>query len=552
MGRRSGFVGLINSAARGAARAQRQAVAAHNRQVREYERAKRNAERDWARSQKEAAKEAKQQYLEDRLQETKDRNDDLSATIDELNAILLHTLEVDDTIGFGSLRLNESYKHPTVPPELAVQPPQPQKDVFYSRITSHRPVGIFEKLIHGKDGKAQRVPIHHEEQRKLAEQNYQNALASWTSAEQDRQTQLEELRERYERRRQAFLTKQTQRNAEVDEFEFAYRAGDPQAVETYNSMVLERSVYPDGFPENIRLAYKPESKEIVIDFELPDVNVVPADAEFKYVKARDAIDVRARKPSEIRSLYQDILASVALRTLHEVFEADQNNHLVAATFSGFVYTVDRTTGRDVRPYLISVRTTKDRFTELDLRRVDKKACLRNLGARVSSQPDECVAVKPVVDFNMVDRRFVDGSDVLSDLESRPNLMELSPLDFENLVGNLFSKMGLETRQTQLSRDGGVDVIAFDVRPILGGKVVIQAKRYSNTVGVSAVRDLYGTMMNEGATKGILVTTSGYGKAAFEFANDKPIELIDGGGLLYLLENHANVAARIIFIDAESD
>lgn len=35
-------------------------------------------------------------------------------------------------------------------------------------------------------------------------------------------------------------------------------------------------------------------------------------------------------------------------------------------------------------------------------------------------------------------------------------------------------------------------------------------------------------MNEGATKGILVTTSGYGKDAFNFAKDKPIELIDGG------------------------
>ena len=38
-----------------------------------------------------------------------------------------------------------------------------------------------------------------------------------------------------------------------------------------------------------------------------------------------------------------------------------------------------------------------------------------------------------------------------------------------------------------SRDGGVDCVAYDTRPIFGGKVVIQAKRYKNTVGVSAVR-----------------------------------------------------------------
>lgn len=65
------------------------------------------------------------------------------------------------------------------------------------------------------------------------------------------------------------------------------------------------------------------------------------------------------------------------------------------------------------------------------------------------------------------------------------------------------------------------------------------------MGVSAVRDLYGTMMNEGASKGILVTTSGYGPDAFNFASDKPIELVDGGGLLFLLQE-IGTQARIIF------
>jgi restriction system protein len=134
--------------------------------------------------------------------------------------------------------------------------------------------------------------------------------------------------------------------------------------------------------------------------------------------------------------------------------------------------------------------------------------------------------------------------VLGNLDDRPNLMELSPHDFESLITNLFEKMGLETRQTQASRDGGVDCVAYDPRPIFGGKVVIQAKRYKHTVGVSAVRDLFGTMQNEGASKGILVTTSGYGKASFEFADGKPLELLSGSNLLYLLGEHAGIEARI--------
>ncbi|MEA2666551.1 MAG: restriction system protein, partial [Candidatus Eremiobacteraeota bacterium] len=88
--------------------------------------------------------------------------------------------------------------------------------------------------------------------------------------------------------------------------------------------------------------------------------------------------------------------------------------------------------------------------------------------------------------------------------------------------------------------------------IIGGKVIVQAKRYKNTVGVSAVRDLYGTMMNEGAAKGILVTTSGYGQSAYDFAKNKPIELITGSNLLSMLSEYAKIEAKIVFPDEWKD
>jgi restriction system protein len=52
------------------------------------------------------------------------------------------------------------------------------------------------------------------------------------------------------------------------------------------------------------------------------------------------------------------------------------------------------------------------------------------------------------------------------------------------------------------------------------------------------------MQNEGATKGILVTTSGHSQASHDFANGKPLKLIDGGNLPYLLQEHAVLEAKI--------
>ncbi len=45
------------------------------------------------------------------------------------------------------------------------------------------------------------------------------------------------------------------------------------------------------------------------------------------------------------------------------------------------------------------------------------------------------------------------------------------------------------------------------------------------------------MTHEGASRGILVTTARYGGDSREFAKDKPLTLIDGSNLVYLLEQH---------------
>jgi restriction system protein len=334
------------------------------------------------------------------------------------------------------------------------------------------------------------------------------------------------------------------RNAEVDAFEADCSAGDPDALVAYFSMVLERSEYPEGFPQNFSIALQTESRMLVVRYELPGPAIVPAAEEHRYVKSKDQIESKQRKAADLKRLYSDTIAAVVLRTVHEIFESDVWGHLEAVAVNGMVKAVDPATGRDIEPCLVSVRTTREQFEVIDLARVDKAVCLRNLGAQVSRSPEDVQAVKPIVEFRMTDPRFVDQSDLVSELSSATNLTDLNPFQFEELVANLFGKMGLESKLTRASRDGGVDCVAFDPRPVLGGKVIIQAKRYRHSVGVSAVRDLYGTMMNEGASKGLLVTTSGYGPDAFKFAQDKPIELIDGGGLLYLL-NEIGVEARIV-------
>jgi restriction system protein len=531
MARGSSFGSLVTAIARDQARNERLQVQQARQRQREIEKAQREAVRQRAM----ADKEAKQRYLEARIQETDDKNKQLLEEIKNLQGILDHTLQIDDTIKFDDLRIKDIFQEFLLPPELQNIPKAPQLAAWLATV---KKPSALEKLIPGSEGRYQRAL----QEMRIKFQENQKKFDAYIAA---REAKIKNLRDEYDKEKQDFETKKQERNIEVDEFEAAYKKCDPTAVISYCTMVLERSDYPEGFPQEFRAAYVPESKELVVEYELPTTDIVPKIADYRYTKSKDTIEEKSRKPSEVKEQYEDIVASMCLRTLHELIESDQNDNIHVIAFNGFVQTVDPSTGRDIRPYLISIRTTKERFCELDLSRVDKRACLRNLGAQVSPRPDEMVSVKPIIEFDMVDKRFVEQSDILGDLESRPNLMDLKPFEFENLVSNLFERIGFQAKLTRSSKDGGVDAVAFDPRPILGGKVVIQAKRYRNVVGVSAVRDLYGTMINEGANKGILVTTSHYGPDAYDFSKDKPIELIDGGGLLYLLEQQG-ISARIIF------
>ncbi len=119
-------------------------------------------------------------------------------------------------------------------------------------------------------------------------------------------------------------------------------------------------------------------------------------------------------------------------------------------------------------------------------------------------------------------------------EADAEAIDLDDYPLEPIVTTLLNGMGLEARISRSSPGGDVDCLAFDPRPIVGGKVVIRARKRIDPVGVASVRSLHETIVKAGAYKGVLITTSSYDDEAHAFAEDKPIELIDGRRLRLLL------------------
>jgi len=396
--------------------------------VREAERTRKLYERAAAAEEKER----KRLYLEAQLAEVEVMNEELAAEVASLEGLLASTLDVDDYLDFETLK-DELDVPPFQPGALAVALSPPLLNDFLPP-----PLSGMAKLVPGAKAK-------HEQAVEAATESFETAKLDHATRVAERDAALAAARIEYEADVEKIRARVTAQHEEIDEFRESFVVGDPDAIVTYFSLVLDASSYPEDFPKKHKMAFVPESKQLVVEYELPSADAIPTDKQYRYVKARDVIEHSDRPASQVKALYASVVAQATIRTLHELFEADRDGKLETIVFNGYVSTTDPATGKAVSPHLVTVRASREVFLQLDLRNVQPLACLKGLNAAVSKSPSELVPVRPILEFDMVDPRFVQESDVLGALDQRPNLMELSPSEFESLISNLFEKMGLDTR-----------------------------------------------------------------------------------------------------------
>jgi restriction system protein len=110
---------------------------------------------------------------------------------------------------------------------------------------------------------------------------------------------------------------------------------------------------------------------------------------------------------------------------------------------------------------------------------------------------------------------------------REKLYSLDPYDFERYVAALFRSKGYRVQLRGRSGDAGVDLMLTQ----RGGKrAIVQCKRYRRPIGPDIVRELYGTLIHERVSHAFLVTTADISDSAREWAQGKPITLVDGDSL----------------------
>jgi restriction system protein len=385
-----------------AAQRQRDAAIRRAEQARRAEeRARLAAQRASEAELKRLEREASEAHVAAMQAEVNQQNAALEAEYDKLDSLLAATLEVDDYVDLE--RLRRTVQHPPFDPKGLDAPlPQPipiQDPPEPARMPVEKPTGLF-----GRKKKLEEATI-------MAEAAFTEAYRRWQIEIQDlpkkRQAQIDRYQIAEQARKDALVKERAaydkacaerekevlDHNKALDEFIANLGYGTEEAVQQYIGIVLANSVYPENFEVDSEFDFNSETAELTLRVQIPAPGQIPTIKVYRYVKASDEITSTPLSQKASKDRYSEVVQQVALRSLHEVFEADRRGLIQSISLEVGTETADPATGKNTYLPFVAVGASREKFMEVDLKAVVPSATLEYLGASVSKNPFGLVAAK---------------------------------------------------------------------------------------------------------------------------------------------------------------
>jgi len=133
-----------------------------------------------------------------------------------------------------------------------------------------------------------------------------------------------------------------------------------------------------------------------------------------------------------------------------------------------------------------------------------------------SEDPQIILLKPlkiITDIRVINKGY---HDIVK--KNPAAVFNLTPRQFEEYTAELFEKRGYKVKLTPETRDGGKDLLIIQGDMLGEFLIYTECKRYApdNPIGVRIVRELFGTIIADRATAGIIVTSSYFSPDAIVF------------------------------------
>jgi len=409
---RRGFFAELQHQAKVAAqeqtRAEKEAERAYKAAILEDEKARKADERAAAQlvraeaaDQKRLAKEARAAHVAAMEAKVARKNLELTQMYEQIDSLLAATLDVDDYVDLDTLRtVAEHPPFDRTDLETPIPAPSPTADPRRPVLTPPPPPKGLQALFGKKK---------HEQAVADAAAAHKRAIAKWQSevaqAEQDRKAAATRHAEMEAERISALVAEGVRyaaecktREEEAEEHNKAIDTmiadlgyGAVEAVHEYISIVLSNSVYPENFPIEHSFEFDAATAELKLRVLVPGPDRMPDTSAYRYTKSSDEITSTTLSQKARKERYSGAVNQVAIRSAHEVFEADRRGIIKTISLEVGTETIDPATGRETYIPFVAVGAERDSFLELNLSNVVPAATLGHLGAAVSKNPFELVA-----------------------------------------------------------------------------------------------------------------------------------------------------------------
>jgi restriction system protein len=405
---RRGFFAELNYQAQQAEKRRLQQAAAASRAsaaaAREAQRARQAAERAAVAAgrastaqQKEAQRAAAVEHVGARIAEVAALNADLAQQYQQIDGLLASTLGVDDFVDLESLKVTA--QHPPFEPGGLVTPVATMPPLVYPPEPVYQVPPAPKGLSHALGGKKKYEDViatsraAHETTRQAWHAHCTRMYSDYMAesgrrqqAEQDRLGKLARAEDTYRQQCQ-----QREADAEAHNLQVSKLINDlafdvASAIEDYVGIVLSNSVYPDTFPVEYEHQFELSTRELTLAVTVPGPDAVSAVKEYRYGKVKDEITEVALTLKEQKERYADVVFQVALRTVHEIFEADRAGKIRSVALTVSTSHTSPATGLPEAVPLVVVAADRETFSRFALANVVPHATLTHLGAAMSKSP----------------------------------------------------------------------------------------------------------------------------------------------------------------------
>ena len=397
------ILSVVNQSIRAMERAvvqqQKATAREHNDVIRRAEQARKAEDRANKRAtqaalvdQKRLEKEAKAAHVVAMEADVEERNFELASIYDEIECLLTATLSVDDYVDLETLRRTSEdtpfdrsdLEVPTKPPAKIPEPDEPMLTLpgppkgFFGRKKKHAMAIASAEVAHSEahatwERKMEAVQVR----RKKDDDRY-------ARAERDRIATLAKERARFD-------AEIAEHNERIDTLITNLGYGTPEAIQEYVSIVVSNSVYTEHFQVKHSFTFEPATAELKMRVLVTPPSSFPSVKAYKYKKSSDEITTTSLSQKESRDRYSSAVYQVAIRSFHEVFEADRRGIIRLIALE--VGTEDTVPAIGKIKYIPFVAAAAERspFIEFNLSAVIPAETLKHLGATISKNPYGLVA-----------------------------------------------------------------------------------------------------------------------------------------------------------------